>query len=70
MKPNLTIVDINLIGVMYTFKLAVHYFRRQPEDPDRDRCFIFKGSIVGFLDSLASRLIIYLPLCFIHGTDR
>ena len=53
-KPNLNIIDINLVGVIYTFKLAVHYFRRQPESPDRDRCFIFKGSIMGIMDSLYS----------------
>lgn len=46
------IIDINLIGVMYTFKLAVHYFRRSPLDGRRDRCFIFGGSIAGYLDNL------------------
>ena len=44
------ILKINMIAVMYTVKLAMHYFRVQPEAPDRDRCFIFKGSIAGFLD--------------------
>jgi len=49
-EPQLRILKINMIAVMYTVKLAMHYFRVQPEAPDRDRCFIFKGSIAGFLD--------------------
>jgi hypothetical protein len=48
------IIDINLVGVLYTFKLAVHYFRRCPQDPQRDRCFIFIGSIAGIVDNLVS----------------
>lgn len=49
-EPKLAILQVNLIGVMYTLKLAMHYFRVQPEAPGRDRCFIFKGSIAGLLD--------------------
>lgn len=49
-KPDLRIIDIDLIGVLYTSKLAMHYFRMQPEDTDRDRCLIIKGSVAGFLD--------------------
>ncbi|TDZ33310.1 5'-hydroxyaverantin dehydrogenase [Colletotrichum spinosum] len=50
-KPNLNIVDVNLKGSLYTWKLAVHYFRQQPESEDRDRCFIITGSMVGWIDS-------------------
>ncbi|KAK1464724.1 AdhA [Colletotrichum melonis] len=50
-KPNLNIVDVNLKGSFYTWKLAVHYFRQQPETDDRDRCFIITGSMVGWIDS-------------------
>jgi short chain dehydrogenase len=32
----------------------MHYFRAQPESPDRDRCFIIKGSIAGLLDQPGS----------------
>ncbi len=53
-KPSMHIIDINLIGVMYSLKLAIHYFRRSPADADRDRCFIFGGSIAGYLDNLVS----------------
>ncbi len=48
------IIDINLIGVMYTLKLAAHYFRRSPVTANRDRCFIFGGSIAGFVDNLVN----------------
>jgi NAD(P)-dependent dehydrogenase (short-subunit alcohol dehydrogenase family) len=53
-KPELRILNINLTGVLYTTKIAMNYFRLQPEDPDRDRCFIFKGSIAGLLDQPGS----------------
>ena len=50
-KPELNIVNVNLIGTMYTWKLAVHYFRKQPDTQDRDRCFIITGSMVSWIDS-------------------
>lgn len=53
-KPDLNIVNVNLIGTMYTWKLAVHYFRKQPDTEDRDRCFIITGSMVSWIDSPVS----------------
>ncbi|OQE27852.1 hypothetical protein PENSTE_c004G02386 [Penicillium steckii] len=53
-KPELNIVNVNLIGTMYTWKLAVHYFRKQPDTQDRDRCFIMTGSMVSWIDSPAN----------------
>lgn len=50
-KPNLNIVRVNLDGTLYTWKLAVHYFRQQPDTEDRDRCFIINGSMVAWIDS-------------------
>ncbi|KAF2012450.1 NAD(P)-binding protein [Aaosphaeria arxii CBS 175.79] len=50
-KPDLNIVEVNLRGTFFTWKLAVHYFRKQPENEDRDRCFIITGSMVGWIDS-------------------
>jgi NADP-dependent 3-hydroxy acid dehydrogenase YdfG len=50
-KPNLKLVDINLTAVLYTTKLAMHYFVRQPEVPGRDRCLILKGSLGSYLDT-------------------
>lgn len=53
-KPKLQILTLNLIGAIYSFKLGQHYLRLQAEAPDRDRCFIFKGSIAGLLDQPGS----------------
>lgn len=50
-KPDLRIMDVNLKGSFYTWKLAVHYWRKQKESEDRDRCFIITGSMVGWIDS-------------------
>jgi NAD(P)-dependent dehydrogenase (short-subunit alcohol dehydrogenase family) len=49
-KPNLKTMDINLTGLLYTVKLAIHYFRRQPIDASRDRCLILKSSLAGYVD--------------------
>lgn len=38
-------------GSLYTWKLAVHYFRKQPENEERDRCFIITGSMTAYIDS-------------------
>ncbi|KAL4945777.1 hypothetical protein BDV06DRAFT_219020 [Aspergillus oleicola] len=53
-KPNLNIVDVNLVGTLYTWKLAVHYFRKQPDTEERDRCFVITGSMVAWIDSPAN----------------
>jgi len=53
-KPTLPILQINLVGAIYTFKLGQHYMRVQSESADRDRCFIFKGSVAGLLDQPGS----------------
>ena len=50
-KPGLNIMDVNITGILYTFKLAVHYFRKQPDSIDRDRCFIITGSMTTWIDS-------------------
>lgn len=50
-KPNLRIIDVNINGTLYTWKLAVHYFRKQPQNDARDRCFIITGSMVAWIDS-------------------
>ncbi|KAF2020074.1 short chain dehydrogenase reductase [Aaosphaeria arxii CBS 175.79] len=53
-RPNLRILEINLIGMVYTTKLAMHYFRRQPQSSSRDRCLILKGSIAAYADQPGS----------------
>lgn len=53
-KPDLNIVDVNMNGTFYSWKLATHYFRKQAEADDRDRCFIITGSMVAWIDSPVS----------------
>lgn len=61
-KPDLNIVKVNMEGTMYTWKLAVHYFRKQPDTEDRDRCFIITGSMVAFIDSPVRHSLLTFPL--------
>ena len=50
-EPNLSILNINLVGVLYTTKLALHYFRRQHEkNKDVDQVLIMQGSLAGYID--------------------
>jgi hypothetical protein len=51
----LNIVRVNIDGTFYTWKLAVHYFRKQPVNDERDRCFIITGSMVAWIDSPVSK---------------
>ncbi len=53
-KPALNIINTNLNGSLYTFKLAVHYFRKQPDTDERDRCFITGSLNGGWIDSPVS----------------
>ncbi len=50
-KPALMIAQVNILGTMYTWKLAAHYFRKQPDDEERDRSFIITGSMGSYTDS-------------------
>ncbi|KAK9770965.1 hypothetical protein SCAR479_12314 [Seiridium cardinale] len=50
-KPSLNIVEATLEGSMYAWKLPVHYFGKQPDVPERDRCIIIAGSLVAWIDS-------------------
>ncbi|KEQ92113.1 hypothetical protein AUEXF2481DRAFT_43516 [Aureobasidium subglaciale EXF-2481] len=50
-EPALATTDVNLKGLLYTTKLATHYFRRfQKRDGRKDRCLILKSSMAGFID--------------------
>jgi NAD(P)-dependent dehydrogenase (short-subunit alcohol dehydrogenase family) len=49
-KPDLKTIQINEVGVFYTTKLAFHYFNKQPETEDRERCIIMTASLAGFVD--------------------
>jgi len=71
-KPDLNIVEVNLKGSFYTWKLAVHYWRRQKEEEGRDRCFIMTGSMVAWIDSPVSFLLTkncHLDFCDWGATD-
>jgi hypothetical protein len=66
-KPDLNIVKVNIDGTLYTWKLATYYFRRQPDNEDRDRCFIMTGSMVAWIDSPVSPS---LTSCFCSSTPQ
>lgn len=53
-EPNVDQINVNLIGVIYTAKLALHYLSRQTNSPDRDRCLILVSSIAGYVDKPGS----------------
>lgn len=47
-EPDLSILTTNLVGFMYTTRLALHYFARQPAE--QDKCLIMTSSIAGYAD--------------------
>ncbi|KAJ5107122.1 hypothetical protein N7456_003797 [Penicillium angulare] len=53
-KPDLTTIDVNLIGALYTAKLAFHYFIKQNgqnvSETQDDTCLVLIGSGAAFLD--------------------
>jgi NAD(P)-dependent dehydrogenase (short-subunit alcohol dehydrogenase family) len=48
-KPDLPVLDVNLYGVLYTTKLAFHYFQKNPDDDKHDRCLVLQASLAGYL---------------------
>ncbi|KAL2817899.1 putative short chain dehydrogenase/ reductase [Aspergillus cavernicola] len=53
-KPNLSTLDVNVNGSLYTAKLAMHYFIKQngqtPSLEQEDTCLVLIGSGAAFLD--------------------
>ncbi|KAJ5652402.1 hypothetical protein N7507_009828 [Penicillium longicatenatum] len=49
-EPTLKILNTNLVGCIYTCKLALHYLTRQPNPEKHDRCLILMSSIAGYCD--------------------
>jgi NAD(P)-dependent dehydrogenase (short-subunit alcohol dehydrogenase family) len=53
-RPDLTTIDVNLIGSLFTAKLASHYFIKQngqTQSPTQeDTCLVLIGSGAAFLD--------------------
>jgi len=50
MEPNLLTAKVNMIGVMYTISLGLHYLARQPQGDDRDRLLLITASMSGYGD--------------------
>jgi NAD(P)-dependent dehydrogenase (short-subunit alcohol dehydrogenase family) len=48
------IVHVNLLGAMYTVRLALNHFKLHPHIAPEDRCLILKSSLAGYLDSRPS----------------
>jgi NAD(P)-dependent dehydrogenase (short-subunit alcohol dehydrogenase family) len=51
-EPKLKVLQVNIIGVAYTVKLARHYFNKG--DASRDKSLILKASLAGYLDLLGA----------------
>ena len=52
-EPRLNILNVNMVGVLYTVKLALFYFRKQHASNNGDlldQNLILQGSLVGYLD--------------------
>ena len=50
-RPDTKLLDVNLIGVMYTANLAIWHFHHQEL---RDGCLILNSSIMGYIDTQGS----------------
>ncbi|KAK9319074.1 hypothetical protein V1517DRAFT_75499 [Lipomyces orientalis] len=55
-KPDLSTIDVNIKGTLYTVKLSLHYFVKQngqePSSIQEDTCLVLIGSGAAFLDCL------------------
>jgi NADP-dependent 3-hydroxy acid dehydrogenase YdfG len=51
-EPDISLVDINLNGVLYTSYLAIHYFRQSPEETKGERNLVLTASIGGLYPCL------------------
>jgi len=53
-KPDLLTVEVDLNAVLYTTKLAYHYFGADEESKKRDRVLILTSSVAGYVDQPGS----------------
>ncbi|KAI5285086.1 hypothetical protein KEM52_002602 [Ascosphaera acerosa] len=60
-KPDTTHLDINTTALLYTAKLALHYFRRSPVIQAQDRCLILTSSMGAYID---------LPGCSMYSMSK
>ena len=50
-KPKLHITDVNIVGVLFTTKLALWYFRKQNANgAKQDQSLVLQGSVTGYVD--------------------
>jgi NAD(P)-dependent dehydrogenase (short-subunit alcohol dehydrogenase family) len=50
-KPKLQVTDVNVVGVLFTTKLALWYFRKQNANGTKqDHCLVLQGSVTGYVD--------------------
>lgn len=50
-KPDLSVLDVNQTGLLYTAHLAMHYCRRNGlEGKGGDKCLIIVSSLAGYMD--------------------
>lgn len=47
-RPDLKVVDVNFVGVLYSSHLAVRYFRENKVAKDGEKCLILTGSMASF----------------------
>jgi len=48
-EPDLKILNVDLIGMLYTAKCAMHYWQFDSR-PAEEKCFIIKSSLAGYID--------------------
>ena len=67
--PNLKILDVNVVGVAYTCKLARFYFLQHAFTAGRDRCCIALSSASGYAD-VPGRLVYMMSKFAVRGAMR
>lgn len=55
-KPSTKMLDVNLVGVLYTAKLAGWHFHHDTASESSDRCLILVSSIMGYIDTQGSSI--------------
>jgi NAD(P)-dependent dehydrogenase (short-subunit alcohol dehydrogenase family) len=74
-EPDLRITQINLTGVLYTTKLALHYFSKSPSPPT-EKCLILKSSLAGYVNIpsapcyQSSKFAVRGLMCNLRGAGR
>ncbi|OGM39646.1 hypothetical protein ABOM_011461 [Aspergillus bombycis] len=67
--PDLTILNVNVVGVAYTCKLARFYFLQHELTSGRDRCLIVLSSAAAYAD-VPGRLVYMMSKFAVRGAMR